>query len=47
MKRIKRKSQPTIEFSESRGKVCGPMCRANEILGRERDRALLLGWKAV
>lgn len=47
MRRVRAKSRPTIQFNESSGKVCGPVCRANAIIDRERDRALLRGWKAV
>lgn len=45
LKLIKKKTEPTVEFRESRGQACGALCRSTELIERQRERTLLRGWK--
>lgn len=45
LKRIRTKAPPTVEFHESRGQACGALCQSTELIERQRERALLRGWK--
>ena len=42
---FKRTKELVVEFCDRCGNVCDAACRRNAVIGRARDRALLLGMR--
>lgn len=45
VKLFKRTKELAVEFCDRCGSVCDAACRRNAIIGRARERALLLGMR--